>query len=58
MWYCPSLDGRIRRLEMIESGHSWEMQIRGAFLFFFPFYFPLVYIFLGHQSTHCLARLC
>jgi hypothetical protein len=36
MWYCPSLDGRIRRLEMIESGHSWEMQIRGTHLFLFP----------------------
>ena len=29
MCYCPPLDGRIRRLEPIESGHSWEMQIRG-----------------------------
>lgn len=36
MWYCPSLEGRIRRLETIESGHSWEMQIRGALTLSFP----------------------
>ncbi|KAL5114704.1 hypothetical protein ACEQ8H_007438 [Pleosporales sp. CAS-2024a] len=30
LWYCPPLDNTIRRLEMIESGHSWEMQIRGC----------------------------
>ncbi|PSN73328.1 hypothetical protein BS50DRAFT_653801 [Corynespora cassiicola Philippines] len=28
--YCPPLEGRMRRLEMIESGHSWELQIRGC----------------------------
>ncbi|KAF2448056.1 hypothetical protein P171DRAFT_519046 [Karstenula rhodostoma CBS 690.94] len=28
--YCPPLEGRIRRGEMIESGHSWELQIRGC----------------------------
>jgi hypothetical protein len=30
IWYCPPLENRIRRLETIESGHSWEMQIRGT----------------------------
>ncbi|KAH7414554.1 hypothetical protein DE146DRAFT_39134 [Phaeosphaeria sp. MPI-PUGE-AT-0046c] len=30
MWYCPPLENKIRRLEIIESGHSWEMQIRGC----------------------------
>lgn len=29
IWYCPPLENKIRRLEVIESGHSWEMQIRG-----------------------------
>jgi hypothetical protein len=32
MWYCPSLDAHIRRLDPIESGHSWELQIRGMSL--------------------------
>ncbi|RMZ68966.1 glucooligosaccharide oxidase [Pyrenophora seminiperda CCB06] len=30
IWYCPPLENKIRRLESIESGHSWEMQIRGC----------------------------
>ncbi|KAJ4315161.1 hypothetical protein N0V94_006101 [Neodidymelliopsis sp. IMI 364377] len=30
MWFCPSLEAKIRRLEVIESGHTWEMQIRDA----------------------------
>ncbi|KAF2120755.1 hypothetical protein BDV96DRAFT_565467 [Lophiotrema nucula] len=30
MSYCPPLEGRIRRLQPIESGHSWEIQIRGS----------------------------
>lgn len=30
MWYCPPLENHMRRLDMIESGHSWEMQIRGC----------------------------
>lgn len=29
MSYCPPLEGRIRRLEPIPQGHSWELQIRG-----------------------------
>jgi hypothetical protein len=29
IWYCPPLENKIRRLEIIESGHPWEMQIRG-----------------------------
>ncbi|KAH7114367.1 hypothetical protein B0J11DRAFT_496760 [Dendryphion nanum] len=28
--YAPPLEKRIRQLEMIESGHSWELQIRGC----------------------------
>lgn len=28
--YAPPLDSRMRRLEMIEPGHSWEVQIRGC----------------------------
>ncbi|RAR07077.1 hypothetical protein DDE82_003019 [Stemphylium lycopersici] len=30
MWYCPPLENRIRRQEMIDSGHTWEMQLRGC----------------------------
>jgi hypothetical protein len=30
MWYCPPLENKLRRLELIESGHAWEMQIRGC----------------------------
>lgn len=30
MAYCPPLEARMRRLECIESGHSWELQIRGT----------------------------
>ncbi|KAI4609015.1 hypothetical protein J4E80_008761 [Alternaria sp. BMP 0032] len=30
IWYCPPLENKVRRLETIESGHSWEMQIRGC----------------------------
>jgi hypothetical protein len=30
IWYCPPLENKIRRLEIIDSGHSWEMQIRGC----------------------------
>ena len=30
MWYCPPLENKIRRLEMIDSGDTWEMQIRGC----------------------------
>jgi hypothetical protein len=32
MWYCPSLENKLRRLDIIESGHPWEMQIRGLSL--------------------------
>lgn len=28
--YSPPLDGRIRRLEALEAGHSWEVQLRGC----------------------------
>ncbi|KAF2003256.1 hypothetical protein P154DRAFT_100854 [Amniculicola lignicola CBS 123094] len=28
--YCPSLEHRIRRFELLESGKSWELQIRGC----------------------------
>ena len=28
--YSPSLDGQIRKKQIIESGHSWEVQIRGC----------------------------
>lgn len=27
--YCPPLEGRIQRREMIPAGHPWELQIRG-----------------------------
>ncbi|KAF2018644.1 hypothetical protein BU24DRAFT_430816 [Aaosphaeria arxii CBS 175.79] len=30
MSFCPPLEGRIRRLEPIETGHAWELQIRGC----------------------------
>lgn len=28
--YCPPLESRIRRLGPLESGHSWEIQLRGC----------------------------
>ncbi|KAF2869599.1 hypothetical protein BDV95DRAFT_575853 [Massariosphaeria phaeospora] len=28
--YCPPLEGKLRRFETIEPGHSWELQIRGC----------------------------
>lgn len=27
---CPGLDARLRRQEALESGHTWEMQLRGC----------------------------
>lgn len=30
LWFCPPLENKIRRFEIIESGHEWEMQIRGC----------------------------
>jgi hypothetical protein len=29
MSYCPPLENKMRRLELIPSGHTWELQIRG-----------------------------
>jgi hypothetical protein len=29
LWYSPSLDSMIRDKKVIESGHSWEIQMRG-----------------------------
>ena len=29
LWYSPLLENAIRRKEIIESGHKWEIQIRG-----------------------------
>jgi hypothetical protein len=29
LWYNPSLDHTIRQKRVIESGHSWEIQLRG-----------------------------
>lgn len=29
LWYNPSLEHAIRRKRVIESGHSWEIQLRG-----------------------------
>jgi hypothetical protein len=29
MSYCPPLENQMRRLELIPSGHTWELQIRG-----------------------------
>lgn len=28
--YSPPLDNRVRRWEPLESGHSWEIQLRGC----------------------------
>ena len=28
--YSPPLDTRIRRLEALDAGHSWEVQLRGC----------------------------
>ncbi|KAB8293916.1 hypothetical protein EYC80_009389 [Monilinia laxa] len=30
LWYAPALESKIRRGEVIESGHSWEVQLRGC----------------------------
>jgi hypothetical protein len=29
LWYSPSLDSTIRQKKIIESGHTWEIQMRG-----------------------------
>lgn len=43
MSYSPPLDARIRRNEMIEPGHSWEVQIRGLSQLIFNYsYFLLI----------------
>jgi hypothetical protein len=34
LWYSPLLDHAIRQKKVIESGHSWEIQLRGHFLIF------------------------
>ncbi|RAL67089.1 hypothetical protein DID88_007869 [Monilinia fructigena] len=30
LWYAPALESKIRKGEVIESGHSWEVQMRGC----------------------------
>jgi hypothetical protein len=30
LWYNPSLDNTIRQKRVIESGHPWEIQLRGS----------------------------
>lgn len=30
LWLCPPFENKIRRQEIIESGHTWELQIRGC----------------------------
>ncbi|KAF7950210.1 hypothetical protein EAE96_007501 [Botrytis aclada] len=30
LWYAPALESNIRRGEVIESGHTWEVQLRGC----------------------------
>ena len=40
IWYCPPLNNKIRRLELIDSGSPYEMQIRGTF------HIPLLFPFL------------
>jgi hypothetical protein len=30
LWYSPQLDNAIRQKKLIESGHSWEIQLRGT----------------------------
>lgn len=32
LWYSPSLDNMIRQKKIIESGHSFEIQMRGLIL--------------------------
>lgn len=48
--YCPPLEGRMRRLEMIESGHSWELQIRGRYAFALPV-IPLMFSRVQHLGN-------
>ena len=31
LWYSPLLENAIRHKKLIESGHSWEIQLRGMF---------------------------
>ena len=30
LWYSPQLETAIRKKKLIESGHSWEIQLRGT----------------------------
>ena len=29
LWYSPMLENTIRKKKVIESGHTWEIQLRG-----------------------------
>jgi hypothetical protein len=31
LWYSPALESIIRNKQLIESGHRWEIQLRGVF---------------------------
>lgn len=31
LWYAPLLENAIKKKKVIESGHSWEIQLRGMF---------------------------
>jgi hypothetical protein len=31
LWYNPMLDHTIHQKKVIESGHTWEIQLRGQF---------------------------
>lgn len=31
LWYSPALETAIRKKQLIESGHRWEIQLRGSF---------------------------
>jgi hypothetical protein len=30
LWYSPMLENTIRQKKTIESGHTWEIQLRGS----------------------------
>ena len=32
LWYSPPLENTIRRKKLIESGHTWEIQVRGLYI--------------------------
>ncbi|QSZ36318.1 hypothetical protein DSL72_007444 [Monilinia vaccinii-corymbosi] len=47
LWYAPALESAIKRRELIESGHSWEVQLRGKASWSAPCDFPFMLEMFG-----------